>query len=86
MAFGVFGKRRRDGEQPETDEVLAAAAAQRGLGGQRLRLRGSGQRRPLPLRRPSSLDPELAMPRWRRPSLLEARRADPTARRPSPRA
>ena len=36
-------------------------------------------RRPMPPqpRRPCSLDPEMAMPRWRRPSLLEARKADP---------
>ena len=82
LAFGVFGKRRRDGEQPAPDDVLASQ-----------RLQPLGHRRRGRLRRrawrpahtrasavahaPHPLDAEMAMPRWRRPSLLEARRADP---------
>jgi hypothetical protein len=71
MAFGIFGKRRRDGEPPEPDEVLSAKAA-----------RGSGQAAtaalvPDVITRPAPYDAEAAMPRWRRPSLLQARKADP---------
>jgi hypothetical protein len=71
MAFLFFGKRRRDGEAPEPDEALAAAAA-----------RGTGQvatgalvgQTVVPL---TPMDPDAGVPRWRRPSLLEARKADP---------
>jgi hypothetical protein len=68
MALGLFGKRRRDGQQPGSDQQLAAAAA-RGLGS-------------LPFPRPvpgqeGTLDPDAGVPRWLRPSLLQARRADP---------
>jgi hypothetical protein len=71
MAFGFFGKRRRDGEPPEPDEVLSARAA-----------RGTGEAATAALvpdaeMPPAPFDPELAMPRWRRPSLLLARKADP---------
>jgi hypothetical protein len=71
MAFGFFGKRRRDGEPPEPDEVLSAHAA-----------RGTGEAATAALvpdgaAAPSPLDLEMAMPRWRRPSLLQARKADP---------
>jgi hypothetical protein len=62
MAFGLFGKRRRDGEPPLPDAELAAAAAA-GVG-------------VIPL--PDDLESAEAMlPRWRRPSLLQARKADP---------
>jgi hypothetical protein len=64
MAFGIFGKRRRDGEQPGPDEQLAAAAA---VGVATLVM-------------PPESDMESAeamMPRWRRPSLLQARRNNP---------
>jgi hypothetical protein len=66
MAFGLFGKRRRDGEPPAPDEALAmAAAAGVALGAMVLPLE-------------SDIDAAEAMlPRWRRPSLLQARRADP---------
>jgi hypothetical protein len=69
MAFAIFGKKRRDEEQPVPDEVLKAQAA-----------RGSGVAATSELTRPFSapLEGEAAMPRWRRPSLLEARKADPT--------
>jgi hypothetical protein len=71
MAFGFFGKRRRDGDPPEPDEVLSAHAA-----------RGTGQAATAALvpdgaAPPSPIDLEMAMPRWRRPSLLLARKADP---------
>lgn len=66
MAFGLFGKRRRDGEQPASDGELAAAAAV-----------GAGV---AAIVVPPESDVEAAeamMPRWRRPSLLQARKADP---------
>jgi hypothetical protein len=71
MAFGFFGKRRRDGEPPEPDEVLSAHAA-----------RGTGEAATAALvpdgaAPPSPIDLEMSMPRWRRPSLLQARKADP---------
>ena len=69
MAFGFFGKRRRDGEPPEPDEVLSAKAA-----------RGTGEAATaalVPDGAQTPLDLEMAMPRWRRPSLLQARKADP---------
>ena len=88
MAFGVFGRRRRDGEPPAPDEVLAAEAAL----GVSVALAGLASDRPGPHQnagagRPTdavavaaigaAFDAEAAMPRWRRPSLLEARKADP---------
>ena len=73
MAFGIFGKRRRDGDPPAPDEVLATAAAA-GVAAMVL---------------PPTSDIEAAeamMPRWRRPSLLQARKADPIRdATPSPR-
>jgi len=91
MAFGVFGRRRRDGEPPAPDEVLAAEAAlgvSLALAGRTSDRRGlehdSGAGRwPGPaavataVAMPGTNDAEAALPRWRRPSLLEARRADP---------
>ena len=92
MAFGVFGRRRRDGEPPAPDEVLAAEAAL----GISVAMAGLTSDRPGPHQnagagRPADAvavaaiaaptDAEAAMPRWRRPSLLEARKADPVARR-----
>ena len=68
MAFGLFGKRRRDGDPPLPDDQLAAAASM-----------GVGVR-PLPPLVPAfeeAEDPEAQLPRWRRPSLLLARKADP---------
>lgn len=66
MAFGLFGKRRRDGEPPAPDEQLAASAAVGvGVGA-------------LVLSPETDIEAaEAMMPRWRRPSLLQARRADP---------
>jgi hypothetical protein len=68
MALGLFGKRRRDGQQPASDEQLAAAAAL-GLGAGAFPRTGPLQ--------DGALDPDAGVPRWLRPSLLQARRADP---------
>ena len=89
LAFGVFGRRRRDGEPPAPDEVLAAEAAL----GVNLALAGltsdrpgphhnAGAGRPMESRGAAAAmagpnEAEAALPRWRRPSLLVARRADP---------
>jgi hypothetical protein len=81
LAFGLFGKRRRDGEPPDDDDVLAqhaatplaVAQASAYLG----RAGGGAPSATAVANAPSPLQAELAMPRWRRPSLLEARRADP---------
>jgi hypothetical protein len=68
MAFAIFGKKRRDEEQPAPDEVLQSKAG-----------KGTGVAASSDLTRPfnAPLEGEAAMPRWRRPSLLEARKADP---------
>lgn len=74
MAFAIFGKKRRDEEQPAPDEVLHAKAA-----------RGAGEAATTALTRgvvaqsvvPAMVDLEADMPRWRRPSLMQARKADP---------
>jgi hypothetical protein len=76
MAFFVFGKRRRDGEQPAPDEILHAAAAAP------MTVPAASVvpvLTPAPAPGlPGGLSPEeLAMPRWRRPSLMAARKADP---------
>jgi hypothetical protein len=88
MAFGLFGRRRRNGEQRETDEVLAAAAAT-GVGIVLTDLKSlavatapgvgaaeTGAEGPSDV----EIEPgsnEALMPRWRRPSLIQARKADP---------
>jgi hypothetical protein len=77
MAFMLFAKRRRDGDPTDNDEALAAAAATGVAAVASSALVGSA---PDPLAAPpptTSIDAEMAMPRWRRPSLLEARKADP---------
>jgi len=74
-AFVLFGKRRRDGDPPAPDPVLAAyaAAAPEPV--------PTASLVPAPLNRPSvppGVDPsEAGLPRWRRPSLLLARKTDP---------
>jgi hypothetical protein len=77
MAFGLFGRRRRDGEPPAPDEVLAAAAAT-GVG-------TAAMDAALVLVAQESsttqagltAQQEALLPRWRRPSLLEARKGGP---------
>jgi hypothetical protein len=76
MAFGLFGKRRRDGDGPGSDEELAMAAAS-GLGIAATALATAPQGVVVPAVVPGPIDLEMAMPRWRRPSLMEARKADP---------
>ena len=79
MAFTMFGKRRRHGDAPDADDVLAEAAAGgvavaevAGLaGGNPATVAGAGPAVANPM------DGEMAMPRWRRPSLMAARKADP---------
>ena len=71
MTFMFFGKRRRDGEPPEKDDVLSAAAA-----------RGTGQAASATLVPnfpvlPEIPEDEIGLPRWRRPSLLVARKTEP---------
>ena len=75
FAFAIFGKKRRDEQQPAPDEVLQANAA-RGHGA----VPGGDVVNGVVLAPavPAPLDLEAGMPRWRRPSLLEARKADPT--------
>ena len=61
-AFVIFGKRRRDGDDPEPDSRLAAAAATGVDTGAAQGLR---------------VVDESQLPRWRRPSLQQVRRTDP---------
>jgi hypothetical protein len=61
-AFVIFGKRRRDGDEPEPESLMAASA---GAGLDMAAAQG--------LR---AVD-ESQMPRWRRPSLQQVRKADP---------
>ena len=89
MAMLVFGRRRRDG-QPADDEELAAAAATglayvpggAGLGSEMpsgpaaAAAAVSAVQAANALPAPAAVDAHL--PRWRRPSLMEARKADPT--------
>jgi uncharacterized membrane protein YgcG len=70
MAFAIFGKKRRDEEQPAPDEVLEANAARASA------VAASSQLAVGPAVAP--VDIESTMPRWRRPSLQQARKADPT--------
>jgi hypothetical protein len=86
LAFGLFGKRRRDGDPPAPDDVLAhaagsplAVAAAAGFANRPGRSVAVHEMDPIPgvTNIPNPHDAELALPRWRRPSLLEARKADP---------
>jgi hypothetical protein len=80
LALGLFGRRRRDGEPPYPDDVLAEhAASPLGVESASAYARqGAGGPTAIAVANaPSPLQAEMAMPRWRRPSLLEARKADP---------
>jgi hypothetical protein len=74
MAFAIFGKKRRDEEQPAPDEVLEANAARGDTGAASADLVGLAAAAVLA----APPDLEASMPRWRRPSLQAARKADPT--------
>jgi uncharacterized membrane protein YgcG len=83
LAFGLFGKRRRDGDPPAPDDVLAhnaasplAVAAAAGYVGD-MTHGALGDPIAGGVKVANPMDAELALPRWRRPSLLEARKADP---------
>src|SRR6185295_18889085 len=79
LAFGLFGKRRRDGDPPAPDDVLAHAAASplavAAAAGYASRAGDGDLGDPVAVavNVPNPKDAELALPRWRRPSLLEAR-------------
>jgi hypothetical protein len=78
MAFGLFGRRRR--EDDPTDELGVAAA--RGIGVVPLDLvpQIAGTADGIAAASGAGLDAvemEALLPRWRRPSLLQARKADP---------
>jgi hypothetical protein len=81
LAFGLFGKRRRDGEPPSPDDVLAHnAASPLAVAHAAAYVERAGHAAPTAIAvadAPSPMQVEQSMPRWRRPSLLEARRADP---------
>ncbi len=80
MALGIFGRRRRDEQQPGTDEELADLAAQ-GIGvGSDGAAGAADAERGDDGALEDDLTPEMEslMPRWRRPSLMLARKADPT--------
>ncbi len=86
MAFGLFGRRRRDDEDLPDDMLAAAAAlgvapalaavatAERTVDGTGMDVDGAT---PDGIGAPYGADLEALMPRWRRPSLLQARKADP---------
>lgn len=80
MALFAFRKRRRDGEQPEPDEVLRSKAARMTppVASSTL-VPDSGPFLPAPAAAPASgpAAEEMALPRWRRPSLMQARKTDP---------
>ena len=76
MAFGLFGRRRRE---DESDDSLSAAAAS-GVGfmaSTAVAVGTSTASRPPPAPCSMSTTPKMLMPRWRRPSLIQARKADP---------
>ncbi len=95
MAMGLFGRRRREDDEPDPAALLAAEAAQGvGIGGRVVGGPGGNGVDPDaqddddaegiaddPGAKP--LDAEAAMPRWRRPSLLQARKADPLRAEPA---
>jgi len=80
MALSLFGRRRRDGDSPDSDDVLAAHAAT-GLApvaaGYPVDHDGYAIETPMAPALAPVIEGEMALPRWRRPSLLEARKADP---------
>ena len=94
MAMGLFGRRRREDDEPDPATLLAAEAAQGvGIGGRVVGGPGGNGVDPDAQDDEEAdgvaddtdgkpLDAEMAMPRWRRPSLLQARKADPLRTEP----
>ncbi|HYN48822.1 MAG TPA: hypothetical protein VER83_08135 [Candidatus Nanopelagicales bacterium] len=71
VAFFLFGRRRRSGDQDDSELAIAAATA----------FGGPPAVAPAAVR-PTTLDPgtggaDVDLPRWRRPSLMAARKSDP---------
>jgi hypothetical protein len=95
MAMGLFGRRRREEDEPDPAQLLAADAAQGvGIGGRLVGGPGGNGVDPDAQEDEddeavadgeggTSIDAEAAMPRWRRPSLLQARKADPLRTEPA---
>jgi hypothetical protein len=86
MAFGLFGRRRREDDDLERDRALALAAASgigvepRGLVGATVPGSDAAIVDGIPVDGDDLADPatmEALMPRWRRPSLIQARKTDP---------
>jgi len=85
MAFGLFGRRRRD-DDPTDDALAAAAATGVGVGPLAFAAAGATVGAGAGAVDHGNLGPgvegldedmESLLPRWRRPSLLQARKADP---------
>ncbi len=73
--FVIFGRRRRDGDPPAPDPVLASHAA---TGPEPVPFTELVPPETPPWPIPPGVDPdEASLPRWRRPSLLQARKTDP---------
>ena len=82
LAFLVFGKRRRDKEQPASDNELGLAAASPYASCSASDLAAStaipaASLPPVPAFDPGTGGTDVDLPRWRRPSLLAARKSDP---------
>jgi hypothetical protein len=81
IAFVIFGKRKRDEEQPAPDPELARAAALpyafAPAGALAYAPAMAGAARSVPAFDPGTGGTDVDLPRWRRPSLLAARKYDP---------
>lgn len=93
MAMGLFGRKRRNDDDAESDALVAAQAAQGvGLSGRMPVLEAAGASHEAGDdgsdqadgdESEAPVDAEMAMPRWRRPSLIQARKADPLRTEPT---
>jgi hypothetical protein len=81
LAFLIFGKRKRDEEQPAPDGELAQAAALpygfASAGALAYAPAAAPAPRTVPAFDPGTGGTDVDLPRWRRPSLLAARKYDP---------